>query len=305
MTAANPLAIERRALAPDPRDDRARAWEAAARAQTLAGLEVRGLQQVEELRCASDLFSSIWGRTVEAGPPINADLLRALAHAGNYVAGAFDAEGQMRGALVGFLGGPGARAHLHSHILGVEQTRQVRGAGFALKLHQRAWAVQNGCEQVRWTFDPLVRRNAYFNLGKLGAEIDSYAVNFYGAMDDEQNRLDESDRIVVRWDLLSARAVAAAAGAQGDLGPVSGPTGVRTLAVGDTKMPQVAPLNGATTVLLEVPEDIVRMRAEAPELAAAWRRVLREKVQEVLNAGYTCTGVSRRGEYVFARASGS
>ena len=54
---------------------------------------------------------------------------------------------------------------------------------------------------ARWTFDPLVARNAWFNLGKLGAVADAFGRAFYGEMTDEINAGDRSDRLVVRWDL--------------------------------------------------------------------------------------------------------
>ena len=277
------------------------AAEAASLAQERAGVRVRVLDQVTELQLASELFAAIWGRSGDAVPPVTPDLLRALSYAGNYVAAAFDPAGEMQGALVGFIGGPRGDAHLHSHILGVAPSSQVRGAGFALKLHQRAWALQNGYDEVGWTFDPLVRRNAYFNLSKLGAELDSYLVNFYGAMDDAQNQLGESDRILVRWNLLSERAASAAGGTDSDPLSQRPPTSVRILAMGGSKQPEMSALNGATSALVETPEDIVRMRSEAPHLATAWRLALREKLQEVLAAGYRCAGVSRQGEYVFQR----
>src|SRR3712207_7442617 len=65
---------------------------------------------------------------------------------------------------------------------------------FRSKLHQRAWAIARGVHEVAWTFDPLVARNAWFNLTKLGARATEYLPNFYGPMDDGINGADESDR---------------------------------------------------------------------------------------------------------------
>ena len=49
---------------------------------------------------------------------------------------------------------------------------------------------------MRWTYDPLVSRNARFNLVKLGAVGTEYAVDFYGPMRDGVND-GESDRLTV------------------------------------------------------------------------------------------------------------
>jgi GNAT superfamily N-acetyltransferase len=138
------------------------------------------LRELDELRELEALFTSIWERPEE--PPVNSDILRALAHSGNYVVGA-RLGNRMVGGLVGWLGGsPAHELHLHSHILGVVAGSQVRGLGFELKQHQRRWCLERGVKVVEWTTDPLVRRNAYFNLNKLGAEAREYLVNFYGVM---------------------------------------------------------------------------------------------------------------------------
>ena len=283
------------------------ASEIAARtAAERAGVEIRELATVPEFKEAGDVFSDIWGKRYDLGPPINADLLRALSHAGNYVSAAFDNEG-MRGALVGFLGWDRGELHLHSHILGVVPSQQVRGLGFALKLHQRAWTLEHDLDTMEWTFDPLVRRNGYFNLTKLGGTIADYFVNFYGVMDDQQNHQEDSDRILLRWDLRSPRTEAAAAGAPPDpLASVDGTPPLLALRSDPGGAPVVDSIVSAPDhVLLEVPADIVKMRAESPEVAREWRLALRHAMTAALDAGYVCEGMSRAGEYVFRAKPGS
>ena len=70
-----------------------------------------------------------------------------------------------------------------------------------MKLHQREWAAANGLDWIVWTFDPLVRRNAWFNLVVLGADVREYLPSFYGTMSDAINAGDESDRLLVAWDV--------------------------------------------------------------------------------------------------------
>ena len=88
---------------------------------------------------------------------------------------------------------------LHSHMTGVISEAAGEGVGLQLKLHQRAWAAANGIEAITWTFDPLVRRNAWFNLVRLGATVTDYRVNYYGALGDAINGDDETDRLHVSW----------------------------------------------------------------------------------------------------------
>ena len=183
------------------------AADAAARA---AGVRIRELTELDELGDVYRLYDAIW-RPDPKNPPVTTELLRALTKAGNYVAGAYDGS-ELVGACVGFFGAPAGR-ELHSHIAGVSRAALGRSVGFALKLHQRAWALRHGVATIAWTFDPLVSRNAYFNLAKLAATPAEYLPNFYGGMHDGINGGDETDRLLVRWDLESPSVRAASAGA--------------------------------------------------------------------------------------------
>lgn len=226
-----------------------------------------------QLRELADLFSSIWG----VRDPLDASTLRALSHSGNYVAAAH-VQGRLVGGLVGWLGGhPPDDLHLHSHILGVLPTTEARGLGFALKQHQRDWCMARGVMSIEWTFDPLVRRNAHFNLTKLGADAVEYLVDFYGPMEDGINKGDESDRLLIRWRLDSERARAAAAGHP------------------------IEPQTGDVTRQVKVPDDIVAIRRGDPELARRWRHEVRDALGGAMSNGYRVTGFTRDFEYVLSR----
>ena len=54
---------------------------------------------------------------------------------------------------------------------------------------------------MTWTFDPLVARNAYFNIEKLGARPTHYMIDYYGQMSDGINAGQASDRVLLTWDL--------------------------------------------------------------------------------------------------------
>jgi predicted GNAT superfamily acetyltransferase len=147
------------------------------------------------------LYDEIW-RPEPGSRPVTVEFLRALAHSGNYVCGAFAGD-ELVGACAGFFASPAGVA-MHSHIAGVSDRVRGRHVGFALKLHQRAWALARGVELITWTFDPLISRNAYFNLGKLGACATEYLPDFYGAIDDGFNSGDDTDRLLVSWPLADA-----------------------------------------------------------------------------------------------------
>jgi predicted GNAT superfamily acetyltransferase len=258
---------------------------------------IRELVEIEDLRELAELFAVVWGRPGE--PPINSDILRALAHSGNYVAGGYSG-GKLAGGLVGWFGGvPPHELHLHSHILGVLSGNEARGLGFELKQHQRRWCLSREVKVMEWTTDPLVRRNAYFNLSKLGAHAREYLVNVYGEMSDSINAGEESDRLLISWRLDSPPAEAAATGG----GPMPQIDELRrdgalvALSVGDAGQP-VAGSASARVLLCEVPEDIVALRGSDPLLARLWRMALRKTLTEAVAAGYEVTGATRSGWYV-------
>jgi len=258
---------------------------------------IRELTGLDDLRALVDLYDQIWGRTGE--PPLNADTLKAMSHSGNYISGAF-INGQLVGGLVGWLGGvPPGHLHMHSHILGVLPDREARGLGFELKQHQRRWCLARAVRVMEWTTDPLVRRNAYFNLAKLGAEAPEYLVNFYGEMQDGINAGEESDRLLIRWHLDSEKAEAAAAGepAELDAEKLRSWAGNEILSVGRDGEPQEES-HTARVLICQVPEDIVALRASDAALARRWRLALRDALGGSMARGYRVAGATRSGWYV-------
>jgi predicted GNAT superfamily acetyltransferase len=251
------------------------AWSAYDGAAAASGVVVRELAELGELREAVAVLGRIWG--VPDNPPMSAELLRALGKAESYVAAVFAgaADGPMVGVCVGFHSTPAARA-MHSHIAGVTSAVAGRHAGFALKLHQRAWCLDRGIELMEWTYDPLVARNAYFNLAKLGARVAEYLPDFYGTMDDGINRDDETDRILVHWELAAPEVVAACAGL-----PVR----------------PVAPA-GAAASWIHVPRDVEALRLADPEQARDWRAKVRDQLLTALAAGGRVAGFDKEQGYL-------
>jgi predicted GNAT superfamily acetyltransferase len=279
----------------------AAAAESAARAAKLTIVEV---EDIGTLSTAARLVDVVWSNADEA-PLISPAILKALAHSGGYVAVAF-AEREIVGALVGFPGWLNGGIQLHSHILGVSPAEQGRTIGFALKQHQRAWALARDIETITWTFDPLVRRNAFFNLTKLGASITAYYENFYGAMNDAINAGDESDRVLVEWNLRSSMVQERSErrGEEPDLEALRSDGAVAVLAVSDDGSPMLATQPGAGVLLAQVPEDIVALRERNPASARAWRHALRSVLAPALGGAYAASGMSRNGWYVLTEGQG-
>lgn len=227
----------------------------------------------EEVDAALALATRVWG-----APPVSLPIARAQSFAGWYVSTAIDGEKPV-GMCAGFVGvhdtDDGPDLHLHSHLAAVEPSAQGRGIGRALKRHQREWCLARGIEHVSWTFDPLVRENARFNLHHLGAVGARYLVDLYGEMDDEINRGQPSDRLLVWWDLRSERTVRA----------LNGPLPTPEAGTGD----------------VGTPEAIATMRADDPGSALRWRLDVRDAMVHAFADGLRPTAVDETGNYVFTR----
>lgn len=259
----------------------------------MADLEVRELVEVEDLRGTLELFDRIWrGERMFA-----VEVLRALSTHGSAVLGAFR-EGRMVGAQVAFLGRDDGELLLHSHVTGVEPSLQHEGIGAALKWAQRDWALARGIELVTWTFDPMVSRNAYFNLRKLGATARGFLRDFYGPMGDSINVGERSDRLEITWRLRDPRVEAAAAG-----GPVERGAGGATVLLdaeeGRPRPPTPAP--EAPVALVRIPTDYLALREGDRELARAWRDAAADALEGAFERGYVAVDFLRDGAYVLER----
>lgn len=243
----------------------------AERAASNAGVSVREISGIGEQAGAIRLLSEIWKRSPE-NPPVPPELLRAMGKAGNYIGGAF-VEDELIGVAIAFHADPERRA-LHSHIAGISPAHAGRSVGFALKQHQRAWALARGIDTIEWTFDPLVARNAYFNLTKLGAHATEYLANFYGEIADGINTDGETDRLLVTWRLHSPAAIACAGGASAIT----------------AREPE--------DVSVAVPADIECIRREDMDAARRWRRSVRDRLSGLLDAGGVIVGFDRGEGYL-------
>jgi predicted GNAT superfamily acetyltransferase len=250
----------------------------------MADLQVRELRDPAEHAAAAALFGTVWYG--DSGVPIEAQLLTAVAHSGGYVAGAY-AGTRLLGASFGFLGRHRGTLVLHSHLTGVLPGQEHHGLGFAIKRHQRQWTRSQGLVAVVWTFDPLVRRNAWFNLGKLGAQVVGYRECFYGTATDAINAGDETDRAFVWWPSDPAPSHALPK---------------RGLVVLDDHLSERG-FDNEPVLNVAIPPDIVVLRRTDPARARHWRRAVRATFGRAIDAGYTATAVTRDGVYTLERVS--
>jgi predicted GNAT superfamily acetyltransferase len=94
----------------------------------------------------------------------------------------------------------------YSHVMAVAKDYQNKGVGARLKWAQREKALREGRKLIKWTWDPMMARNAHFNLNRLGATVATYLDNFYGVdYGSDQEAGLPSDRLSATWNIDSAR----------------------------------------------------------------------------------------------------
>ena len=172
-------------------------------------IEIRECTTLDELAACVDLQ-----REVFALPEIEISPVRHFVvtkNAGGFILGAYTGD-----ELVGFvLSVPaflrGEKA-FYSHMTAVRAAFQSYGIGGRLKWAQRSRSLELGVKSIKWTFEPVKARNAYFNLEKLGAVVTEYQENFYGVDYSTTEKVGlASDRLFAEWHLESEKVIRLAA----------------------------------------------------------------------------------------------
>jgi predicted GNAT superfamily acetyltransferase len=236
--------------------------------------EFRLLTTATDMGEVAEVFQQVWGSVTEVVP---LEMLMAIAHADGYVAAAYEVRsgapghGRIVGASVGIRARHQDQPALHSHVTGILPGVRSSGLGRAMKLHQQDWARARDIDWIVWTYDPLVRRNAWFNIAVLGAEVHEYLPHFYGDMTDSINAGDDSDRLLMAWDVTTDP---------------------------DAPLHDGTDLSNAPTSKVSTPADIVTLRRTDPAAVKLWRETTREALVAALDAGGNVIGFTRDGDYL-------
>jgi predicted GNAT superfamily acetyltransferase len=244
-------------------------------------LQIRPLRSQADFEASVALQREIWGDDVrEIVPPA---ILKVSQEVGGIAAGAFNLDGTLAGFVFGMTGiKNGAPVHW-SHLLAVADGFRDQGIGHRLKLYQRSRLQEAGVLLAYWTFDPLEARNAHLNLNRLGAKVERYVADMYGADPVAQtDTIIGTDRFVVRWDLAAPPA-----------SPATGLGEEAPIVTGDPADAAAAepPLAEAPLVRVEVPRDIQWLKSTDPDSARRWRHRTRRALAHYLDRGYAIRGL--------------
>ena|SRR5438270_1569483 len=250
-----------------------------------SNLNIRRAESPADYVALQDAQRLAWGLADDSYVVPVATMVGAQHH-GGLVLGAFTEEGRAVGLSFAFLGRVGGRWCLYSQLTGVVPGMQGQGLGARMKEIQREHARSLGLEFIAWAFDPLQAGNAHFNLHRLGASASRYLSNMYGTRTDALNAGVPTDRLIAEWPVDPALSTATE-----DLATLTAPRLVE-----GPEEPQVvefSALRDSPTLLIEIPAQIAKVRAEDPALAERWRMALAKAFDATFSAGYRAVDVVR------------
>lgn len=255
---------------------------------TYSSITYRVLTENPDLEAAAKLEAEIWGWDVQFASPTN--VMRVTALKGGLVLCVYDGEA-MIGMSWAFPVRTGGVWALWSHVAGVLTAYRGQGIGAGLKFAQRDWALANGYEQIRWTFDPMQAGNANFNLRVLGATAPKITENMYGIYDDDLNPGLPTDRFEALWRLTDPRVVSLANGQA--LPSVEMPPS--TLLAYTNGTLQRGELDLSQPARVEIPAQFFVLGRDNPTLARDWQTALRETLTHAFAHGFAATDFIRDG----------
>jgi predicted GNAT superfamily acetyltransferase len=264
-------------------------------------VHIRLLRSNEDFHACVELQRHVWG--FEQSEIVPSTLLHAVGYVGGLVAGAFDSMNTLLGFVFGITGVRDGQLAHWSHMLGVRESARNLGVGRMLKEYQRTTLAATGVTRMFWSFDPLMAKNAHFNINRLGANVTDYVPDMYGTTASPLHLGMATDRLIVRLDTPPSPRSTMKIGSDHGL-PILTPfprLNDVTLSVGDWS-PDV--------VLIEMPTEVLQVLERSPGSAHTWRLAVRDHFRWALKRGYSVTGVHRnvpsdRAFYVLFRGTES
>jgi chorismate synthase len=230
-------------------------------------MQLRRLATLADFEACVALQRETWGADFSGCVP--AAVLMVVHKVGGVVAGAFDEDGQLIGFVFGITGNVNGHLLHWSHMLAVRERARDAGLGVRLKLFQRELLIESGVDVARWTFDPLVAKNAHININRLGAAVVEYVETMYGDSNSTLHAGLGTDRLVVEWRLSDEH-----------VGPDATAFATAPI-VGERSDPVRAP-----RVRIEIPVDIHAVLNRARQEAVDWSARTRRAFLRCLGRGY-------------------
>ena len=236
-----------------------------------AEIIIRECTTVEELRDCVALQREVFGLSNIELSPVRHFIVTK--NAGGFTLGAFTAENRLVGFVLSVAMFFGDERSFYSHMTAVSAEFQSFGIGAQLKWAQREKALSKDIKFIKWTFQPVQARNAFFNLEKLGAIVREYKPNFYGTDYSTANEKGEkigldSDRLFAEWNLESEKVEKLA-------------KGEKFIETGDIKQ------------TIEIPSNWNELVKTNPQQAIAEQNRIKKEFQAAFAKGLICRSFER------------
>ena len=260
--------------------------------KTRGKITLRRATQISDYRDCEQAQRDAW-KTDSQSFIVPLHMLRPFSEKGGLVINAYDEDERIVGTSIGFLAQHRGKPIFYSHMTGVVPDYQSKNVGWALKLEQREYALEQGLDLICWTYDPMQSVNSRFNLRKLGAIARTYYENYYGDMTDGLNKGLASDRFLAEWWISSPRVQKRI--------EATLPKGEESVAglkvVNETTMERRILLPAGRvdlhvqgeTVLVEIPYEYDAVRTVDPAFLLDWRRETRTAYNHYFGLGYIAT----------------
>jgi len=269
------------------------------------------LKTLKDLNPCEDLQEAVW--KFNKNDIIPPRFMRVLCKHGGFAMGAFDGD-----TMIGFVFGVPAihygRPSQHSHMLAVLPEYRNHNIGYKLKTAQREEALNRNIDLITWAFDPLQSKNAHLNINKLGVIACSYDVNLYGeASSSKLHSGLGTDRLLAEWWLASDKVKTIIDGHAHDVTEKPFAKGLDINRTEQDEQGLLVPVEPDLSLtddvlLLEIPDDIDKMKASNIESAHKWREFIQKAFLHYFDAGYYVNslqverdGDTRRVCYVLER----
>ena len=234
-------------------------------AKTRDGILIRHCHGIKEFEACVRIERAVWKSADIDVVPI--PLFVVAGETGGQVLGAFQGN-ELVGFTMAIAGWRHGKPLLHSHMTAVLDGFRDHGIGRRLKLFQRDDALARGINLIEWTFDPLIMKNAYFNLMRLGAIARRYLPNAYGITTSPLHSALPTDRLVAEWHLRSSR--------------------VRRVLGGKRATPSFS----KKSVRITIPEAFETQKKADPAKAIRIQSKIRAEFLKWLGKGYAATAVA-------------
>jgi len=254
---------------------------------------VAPFRNLADYKTCEDIQKEVWNSEDIDVVPVS--MLLEAHRSGGILLGAYSSLGDLIGFVFSLLGMDKKTPIQHSCLVAVRVAYRNFDIGFKLKAAQRKEALKRKIKLITSSFDPMQPMNAYFALGKLGANSNQYEENYYGETTRSSDRGLPTDRLLTKWNLESEEVTRRL-----ETGPprhdlkkemkrVKIINGLEESAPGLMKPSGVKLNYTEDKFLFEVPYNLQEIKGRDLGIAMEWQSKMRQAFRHYFRKGYVST----------------